>query len=383
MKNKLLILTFMLISFLSFSNDEFVQEDLRVGIGRLKSDKIYLKTDNGSLVLSYKVNGKLFEEFLEVGKTVKLEYKNGEIHYNGRALEEVYSYKGDPETLICLSNDGETYHPYRGDFCFIPYKNKLLPVNLVQSEEYLYSVVPCEIGTYFPDDAIKAQAVAARTYLYYNLENSKYTEFELFDNTSSQVYLGYAKENEKVKKLVDETMGEIVSYSGEPINALYHSSSGGYTANNEDVWGGKAIPYLRARNDSGNGGNSPRSKWSYSVSFNKLSEKFGFKVRDVKILEEKNGRVVRVGIVGDKSIVVSGNSLRRKIGYTHIFSTMFKIEKKDSEIVFRGSGSGHGVGMSQWGAYTLAKNGKNYSDILKFYYRDTQIKSLKKNENML
>ncbi len=383
MKKKLLILTFILISFLSFSNDEFVQEDLRVGIGRLKSDKLYLKADKGCLILSYKVGEELFEELLEMGKIAKLEYKNGKIHYKGRILEEAHSYKGNPETLIHLSNDGETYYPYRGDFYFTSYKNKLLPVNLVQSEEYLYSVVPCEIGTYFPEEAIKAQAVAARTYLYYNLENSKYTEFELLDNTASQVYLGYAKENEKVKKLVDETRGEIVIYSGEPINALYHSASGGYTANNEDVWGGKAIPYLRAKNDSGNGGNSPRSKWSYRVSLKKLSEKFGFKVRDVKILEKKNGRVVRVQIVGDKSIAVSGNRLRRTIGYTHIFSTMFKVEKRGSEIVFSGSGSGHGVGMSQWGAYTLAKNGKNYSDILKFYYRGTQIKSLKKSENML
>ena len=383
MKKKLLILTFILISFLSFSNDEFVQEDLRVGIGRLKSDKVYLKADKGCLILSYKVGEELFEELLEMGKIAKLEYNNGKIHYKGRVLEQAHSYKGDPETLIHLSNDGETYYPYRGDFYFISYKNKLLPVNLVQSEEYLYSVVPCEIGTYFPEEAIKAQAVAARTYLYYNLENSKYTEFELLDNTSSQVYLGYAKENEKVKKLVDETRGEIVIYSGKPINALYHSASGGYTANNEDVWGGKAIPYLRAKNDSGNGGNSPRSKWSYRVSLKKLSEKFGFKVRDVKILEKKNGRVVRVQIVGDKSIAVSGNRLRRIIGYTHIFSTMFKVEKRGSEIVFSGSGSGHGVGMSQWGAYTLAKNGKNYSDILKFYYRGTQIKSLKKSENML
>ncbi len=383
MKSRILLLIFILLHLWSFSEEEFIQEDLKVGIGRLDSDVIYVKGETGGIVLTYIQNGEPIEDYFEVGKVARLVHKDKNIYYNDKIVEEVYAYKESPSALIYLSKDNKTYYPYRGDFYFTLYLNDILPINLIQSEEYLYSVVPSEIGSNFPDEAIKAQAVAARTYLYYNLKNSKYCIFDLLDDTSSQVYLGYSKENEKIRKFVDDTKGEVITYDGIPINALYHSTSGGYTANNEDVWGGKSIPYLRAIDDSGNGKESPRDSWTYRVSLEKISKEFGFKVSDIRVVQRKNNRVTKVEVIGEKRLLISGNNLRKRLGYTKIFSTMFEVSKRESQLVFKGSGSGHGVGMSQWGAYTLSKNGKKYQDILKHYYKNVEIKSLKKSENML
>lgn len=94
----------------------------------------------------------------------------------------------------------------------------------------------------------------------------------------------------------------------------------------------------------------------------------------------KNGRVTLVKIFGDKTITISGNELRKIIGYNKIFSTIFDVFDFDNEFVFAGRGSGHGVGMSQWGACGLAKKGKNYKEIVKFYYTGVDIINLEKNE---
>jgi len=362
---------------LTIFGEEYIQDDLIVGINRFKGKKIYISSENGSAIIEIKSSGYYTYE-LRPGNIQTISISGDMIKFKDKESPKIYLYKGTPETIIKISSDGKNFSRYRGDFEFISYKNNVLPLNSVQSEEYIYSVVPSEIGFYFPEEAIKAQSLAARSYLYYGLRYSRYKDFDLFDNVNSQMYLGMDRENQKINIYIDTTHGKMILYDGEPINALYYSTSGGVTANNEDVWGGRSTPYLRSVNDSGNEIKSPRLKWEIKISKNEISKKFGFKVKDLKIVEVKSNRVSKIRIYGDKTKTITGDKFRSIVGYGKVYSTQFSVRSSGGYFLFTGKGSGHGVGMSQYGAYGLSKQGKTYEEILKHYYKGVEIKEYKK-----
>ncbi len=377
MSGKLILILMLVIQSVAFSWEEFIQEDLRVAINRFSGSKVKVMGAKGDL-------------YLEIGEgTGKKVYRIPEDHpeeisiegdglrFKGIHAKEIRVFKGEFDAVVMLSSDGKTYSPYRGDMEFIPYNGRVLPVNSIQSEEYIYSVVPSEIGHYFPTEAIKAQVLAARTYLYYNLANYKYEEFDLLDNVNSQMYLGRERENEKINTLVNETVGEIIVHEGKPINALYYSTSGGRTANNEDVWGGAPVPYLRGKKDSASEAKSPRLNWNVSISKKDLSQKAGFRVERIRVIKVASNRVHTLELIGSQRKRISGNELRRIVGYNKLHSTQFRVTDKGSTFSFKGKGSGHGVGMSQYGAYGLANAGNSYDRIVKHYYKGVQIKKLK------
>lgn len=377
MSGKLILILMLVVQSVAFSWEEFIQEDLKVAINRFSGSKVKFMGAKGDL-------------YLEIGEgTGKKVYKIPEDHpeeisidgeglrFKGIYAKEIRVFKGEFNAVVMLSSDGKTYSPYRGDMEFIPYKGRVLPINSIQSEEYIYSVVPSEIGHYFPTEAIKAQVLAARTYLYYNLANYKYEKFDLLDNVNSQMYLGRERENEKINTLVNETVGEIIIHEGKPINALYYSTSGGRTANNEDVWGGAAVPYLRGKKDSASEAKSPRLNWNVSISKKELSQKAGFRVDRIRVIKVASNRVHTLELIGSQRKRISGNELRRIVGYNKLHSTQFRVTDKGSTFAFKGKGSGHGVGMSQYGAYGLANDGKSYDRIVKHYYKGVQIKKLK------
>ncbi len=375
---KIIILTvIILLKSLSFSFGSFIQEDLRVALNKFCGGKIFFKAQKGSLFVE--IGDGLDKVIVEVphGQVKTVTIKNDRLFFEEKCSDVIRVYQGNFDSVFSLSRDGNKFNSYRGDLEFIPYKNKIMPVNSVQSEEYLYSVVPSEIGGYFPEEAIKAQILAARTYLYHNIQNYKYKEFDLMDNVNSQMYLGKVRENTKINKLVDSTVGEIIVFNGEPINALYHSTSGGITANNEDVWGGEPVAYLRSRDDSNNEEKSPRKNWITSITKTELYENTGFFVEKIEILSINNRRVISLELIGEDKKTVSGNEFRRMVGYNKIYSTQFEIEDDGEKFVFSGKGSGHGVGMSQYGAYGLAAKGKKYREIIFYYYTGVEIKTLK------
>ncbi|BDU49980.1 SpoIID/LytB domain-containing protein [Haliovirga abyssi] len=373
-KKKLILLFILIGSFNLFSQDlltESFGKKLRVGIKRISNNVVYIKSYNGEFNIELE-NGKIIKK-----SALRLIRKNKKIYFENKSIDILKIRRSNVVTIIGIGKSEEKYHKYRGDFDFIIYKGKILPINIILAEEYLYSVVPSEIGINFPDEAIKSQIVAARTYLYYGLKNKKYEKFDLLDGTSSQMYLGYERENSKINNLINLTSHEIMVYKDKTINALYYADSGGWTANNEDVWsGGKPIPYLRAVDDKDNCKNSPRSNWSYRISKKRVSKIFGFNINKIKIIDKKNRRVKKVLIYGNKKKIISGNELRRKLGYTNVFSTVLKILDTGSYFIFKGHGSGHGVGMPQWGAYGLAKKGYDYKKILKYYYTGVKIKKI-------
>ena len=367
-----------MVNSLSFAWDQFVQEDLRVAINRFSGATVYFMGVKGDLYIEIGKGQEKKIYKVSENQKAKIQVVGNKVSYNGIQSEDIKLYKGEYNSLIMLSTDNNVFSPYRGDMEFISYKGKVLPVNSVQSEEYIYSVVPSEIGHYFPGEAIKAQVLAARTYLYYNLSNFKYEKFDLLDNVNSQMYLGKERENEKINDLVNETVGEIITYEKKPINALYYSTSGGRTANNEDVWGGAEVPYLRGKKDSANESKSPRLNWSVTISKDELSKKAGFRVDRIKVKKVASNRVHSVELSGSNRKTISGNELRRIVGYNKIFSTQFRVRDTGKNLTFTGKGSGHGVGMSQYGAYGLANSGKSYENIVEHYYKGVQIKKLKK-----
>lgn len=252
-------------------------------------------------------------------------------------------------------------------------------INHVPVEEYVASVVASEYGL---DDleGSKAMAVIARTYA---LKALKSADYDQVDHTLSQVYKGTRAVTPRALEAARLTAGEVLTYEGDLIVATYYSSSGGHTANNEDVWQANALPYLRARTDPWDT-ISPHREWRYEVTSDALHgllrESFGLEARSIEIEDRSaDGRVrtLRIGTANGRDRSLSSQEFRlqviRSFGPTALRSTMFSLESSQGKYTFVGRGFGHGVGLSQWGAHAMALDGRSYQDILGFYYRDVEL----------
>jgi len=247
----------------------------------------------------------------------------------------------------------------------------------MELEEYLKGVVYAEMPSSFNIEALKAQAVAARTYTKFKMADSTH----ICDNPSHcQAWLenDYSENFEKVSKAVEETRGKTVSYMGETIEAFFHSSSGGKTESSKDVWG-KDIPYL-VPVESPNEDKIMNTFFSEKeVTYKELktlinnylgknqvtTEKLKNKI---KIISRTEGN--RVNEIKIDKASLSGTSIRSIL---ELRSANFDIELKEKSVVFKVKGYGHGVGMSQWGAEVMAREGKDYEEILKYYYPNTEV----------
>ena len=265
-------------------------------------------------------------------------------------------------------------------------KNEIFVVNYLGIEQYLTSVVGSEMPHRWPLEALKAQAIASRTYAL------KKTGNELYDIDSTQrdqVYNGLESKTYKTNKAVKHTRSLVITYKNKLINALFHSSSAGMTENSEDVWRNK-YPYLISVKDFDQ--KNPKMYWE-KVFTNKelqiLFPKIGG-IKEIEILDiTKTGRVKNIKLIGNYgSLYFSGTNLRKKMGLkSTLFRTKFmsvnthkeknKIENFNNSLMISGMGAGHGVGMSQWGAKHLAMSGYKAKDILKYYYKGIQIKPFK------
>lgn len=234
-------------------------------------------------------------------------------------------------------------------------------------EEYVVGVVAAEMPAAFPEEALKAQAVAARTYQVREMQAAG-TDAVLYD--VGQAYCTEAEQQEKwgenyafyaarIRKAVRETAGEILVYEGEPILAAFHAQSAGKTEDAENVWN-RAVPYLKSV-DSSKDKTAPSNQAVVSVSQEALIEKLGS--ADLQILSHTAAGYVDEVQAGAQ--VFSGREVRERLG---LRSSNFTIEKKDGAVLFTTYGYGHGVGMSQYGASFLAEEGKTYREILQHYY---------------
>ncbi len=290
----------------------------------------------------------------------------------GVAIEEMRS----SAMWIEPSGDGYVYigdRWYRGKTLVVPTTNGLTAVNYVDLEQYLYSVLGAEMNGNWPLEALKAQAVAARTYAIYKRENERNDIYDLDDTQASQVYNGVESESPGTYAAVSATTGQVLTYKNQIILSVFHACSGGYTSNVEDVWS-EALPYLRAVQDFDQSVSA--CQWMKTFSPEELNRRIsgvGNLVSLTPILTPY-GSIKTIQVIGDKGTrELKGEAVRNVLG---LRSTRFTITEDPSGVRFDGRGLGHGLGMSQWGAYNLAQRRVKYQQILRHYYQGTNLTKL-------
>lgn len=269
---------------------------------------------------------------------------------------------------------------YRGSFRFIrspgmPDRTTL--INVVALEDYLYGVVPAEMSSGWPLEALKTQAVAARTYALANLGRRASLGFDLYDTVSDQVYRGFSAEKPDTTSAVDATRGQILTWQDRPIAAFFHSSSGGETDDALAVWG-QDLPYIRGIKDTDPSPNAEWTAWFGPADLTRALAGMGHDVGALQDLEVEawtpHGRARWLKASGSAgTAVVDANSLRLKLG---LKSTRYKLTKEMNSWKFAGGGWGHGLGMSQWGARGYATQGESYRDILERYYSQAALTAI-------
>lgn len=290
---------------------------------------------------------------------------------NDKILSSNFPTKGELKiasgSLIKVKNN------YRGFFHFEIENSKLNIINTVELEDYLKGVVNNELDASHPMEALKAQAITSRTFAIFNKNKFIKRGFNLTDDTLSQVYKGQSSEKEKTNKAVEETKGIMVTQNSKPISAIFGASSGGKTANAKEVWSGD-YSYLISQDDPYSSDYTWNLTLDKSEFIKKISSKFPLSdLYNINISEtDSSGRVKNLEIIGDKVYNVKASELRILLGATKVKSTLFNITCSDN-IVFDGKGYGHGVGLSQYGASNMAKDGKTYTEILKFYFPGTEL----------
>ncbi len=247
-------------------------------------------------------------------------------------------------------------------------------------DTYLYGVVKKElynaIGEKTPIEALKAQAVASRSYAVTKIlsagDNAKY---HVTSTTKDQVY---EKGNvpQKVIDAVDETSGQVITYDDEIVTGYFFSTSGGHTESSENVWSA-ALPYVRGVEDPYEPEVKGNTDWTVTYTQAELKKIFNTlgEIEDIEITElSENDRVIELVVTGSKGEkVLTKNGIRTPFGTLKLKSQWFDVEFEDGEATFTGHGNGHGVGMSQYGAVGMANEGFTYDEILKWYYTDIEI----------
>ncbi|MBR3362913.1 MAG: stage II sporulation protein D [Bacilli bacterium] len=259
-------------------------------------------------------------------------------------------------------------------------KNKVIEVSF---EDYIKGVLAGEMPASFELEALKAQAVAARSYVLVQMKKNKNEKYDVVNTVDNQVYLtddllkekwkdDYSLKMDKIQKAVNETSGEYLSYNNEVAEALFFSTSIGKTENSEDVFSSK-VPYLRSVSSSWDE-SSPVFTDIIVLSLKDFYYKLGLEYNDIlkiDVLEKTGtGRIKKIKINNSE---FAGRDVVKKLS---LRSNYFEISKDKENISIKTKGYGHGVGMSQYGAQGMAKEGYTYDKILKHYYVGTEIKKI-------
>lgn len=245
-------------------------------------------------------------------------------------------------------------------------------INKVKLEHYLAGVLGSEMPITWPEDALKAQAVAARTYALFNMKTREGRDFHLESTTASQVFGGHTTDI-RANRIIDATSGLIMVYDWKLFPAYFHSSSGGYSADASGIFN-NYLPPLQGRPDP----DSPAQEWTHTIDNSDLAALLkkkrpksrigritGLKVRS----RTPSGRAQEIEITHSRgSELFKGNDFRLALGAGKMRSTLCSIEQNGKSYQMRGKGFGHGVGLSQWGCLTKAKKRIDYRQILRYYY---------------
>ena len=257
-------------------------------------------------------------------------------------------------------------------------------IQIVPLEEYIVGVLAGEMPVYFELEALKAQAVASRSYVLKRLEYNKDSEYDVVDSVLNQVYLdnNYLKEAwgkdyvvniNKLRTAVNETIDEYLEYDGEIIDALFFSTSNGYTEDASIVFN-LELPYLKSVESKWDAQTSSVFNSQKTMSLQEFYEKLGLEYKkqlSFNVLERSDtNRIIKLEINGN---MLNATDVYNKLG---LRSTDFNLTQVGTNVVIDTKGYGHGVGMSQYGALGMAKEGYNYMQILEYYYSGAEIKKI-------
>lgn len=305
----------------------------------------------------------------------------------GKLLLQEYAYlRPRADAVVLPARGGFIWQGvrYPGEAGLHIHKGQVLLVNRLPLESYLWGVVPAEMPASFAPEALKAQAVASRSYALALLRGRKFRPWDLLASKLSQVYKGVRNPAERVKQAVTATEGEVLIHEGRPVLSYFHSHSGGMLEDDAAVWNGD-LPFYAAREDPAS--NSQRSMdWSLEISCSELARKLareGVRVSSISgaetLTRTASGRIGTVRLTTpDGPVDIKGTLLRRAVGTVRMKSTLADIAPAGSGCSLRitGRGFGHGVGMSQWGAQGLALEGQGYKAILAHYYPQVAVERL-------
>lgn len=376
--------------------------NVRVLLGSRSSDATVTSTAN--MVVLNSGNGQVSTISANRGTTIGV--RGGKIAINGKAIDTVVTLKPTNSNAPFLF-EGKGY---RGGLTLRANNGKMMVINSVPLEDYLYGVVPQEVVPSWPAAALEAQAVAARTYALHTMEENKGKLYDVSTTTDHQVYNGVSGETQATTNAVNKTKGMVMLYNQRPINALFHSDGGGYTEDSVNVWGSD-VPYLKGVKDFSTG--TSTSNWTVTTSRQALESKLNAASKGVGKLKSiqltplgkpgqqtsdrgVSGRIKSATFIGTSGkTTVDGDSLRSILG---LKSTLFdfyvnhnpttgtgkayhNFTGNNDTVYIKGHGWGHGLGMSQWGAAEMAKRAtpgdtNYYQTILRHYYSGITLKKM-------
>lgn len=273
---------------------------------------------------------------------------------------------------------------FRGVMNIIHTPNQgLLVVNVVDLEDYVKGVLYHEVSPRWPMEALKAQAVAARTYALYRIQNSNDKDFDLTNDIYSQVYGGKNSERYRTNLAVEASQEKVLTYQGKILPAYFHATCAGHTEDESELWKEDLLPLKGVRCPFC--GNSPHYYWKKNFRSKDVQDKLnknGYPIgliQEIRV-EERNpsGRIRRLKITArdGQTLLISGKDFRNLVGPNEIRSNNYEVVMVGYYFDLLGYGWGHGVGLCQWGAFEMARQRYKYDDILKFYYPAVKIQSL-------
>jgi stage II sporulation protein D len=324
-----------------------------------------------------------------VSRTIVVTRSGGTLSANGEPIGQgraQFRASGQALTVAAGGRDaGEAAVSYvvSGGLHVVAREQGLAVINEVELEDYVKGVVPSEMNSSWHPEALKAQAIVARTYALYQRLRPRDPDYHVTATTQDQVYRGLSGQDQRVQQAVEATGGLIVAYEGQPILAAFSSTAAGSTEDAMNVWA-KDLPYLKGVEcpfDS----TSPYYQWRAEFRLQDLEEALrrqGTPVGTIAVVTPSGysqaGRVTRLRVLHSAGeLFVRGEELRRLIGYSVIPSTQFEVASLGPTMVLIGRGAGHAVGLCQWGAKEMAGQGYPYSTILRYYFPGTELRDVR------
>ena len=362
--------TILILNVPVFANESNWQPEIRLGI-LSGVNQVNLQISNPCVMLD-SVTRKIIKN---IPANKEFVIKSGEIKTEAVEIRA----ENLPLQKLTVTINGKKYF---GSVRLLKRNNSLTVINLAPVEEYLRGVVPEEMSPSYHAEALKAQAVAARSFTLKNRSRHESEGYDLCTTNHCQFFGGIDSVNHITDKIIYETRGEVLLSNGQIADTNFHTDSGGMTESVTEVWGGYAS-HLQAVEELEKHTQHWTKEFSVADFLSKFGGSFG-NLKEIKLSPLKvgksaadrstSGRVKSVQIIGSKkTLQLTGNELRSKFSLP---STLFDMKISGGKVIFEGYGFGHGVGMSQNGANAYAKHGWDYKKILLHYYRGTKLKKL-------